>query len=407
LIHDAEQALQRLLSYCREKRWAGYDLYDGLNSPILRLLPIRGKLFRTIWIQSVNRSPLNLRPLLGIKQGLNPKGVALAIKSLVLLKGLSGRQTLGGRSGQGIPRPGPGRLEEDLSFLNRSLVELRSPGYQESCWGYTFDWQSRAFFAPRGTPNVVCTTFAASANMDIYEKEGASDTLAAAESSCRFLLDRINRTEQGDRHCFSYTPLDRSRVHNVNMLAAELLARVHTASPRDEYRDAAIKAVGYTLARQSADGSWPYGEAADQQWIDSFHTGFILISLKRIIQALGIPEWNSNLERGYEFYTRNLFLADHTPKYYHDRLFPLDVHSAAVAVLVFLEMTEMSTDARARAEGVLSWAIENLQDPTEGFFYYQRRRFYTNRTPLIRWAQAWMLYALSSYVASDRDRSNG
>ena len=30
-------------------------------------------------------------------------------------------------------------------------------------WGYNFDWQSRNFFAPRGTPTIVPTAFAARA----------------------------------------------------------------------------------------------------------------------------------------------------------------------------------------------------------------------------------------------------
>ena len=30
-----------------------------------------------------------------------------------------------------------------------------------------------------------------------------------------------------------------------------------------------------------------------------------------------------------------------------------------------------------------------------GFFYYQKRRFYTVKKPYMRWSQAWMLYALA------------
>ena len=38
--------------------------------------------------------------------------------------------------------------------------------------------------------------------------------------------------------------------------------------------------------------------------------------------------------------------------------------------------------------------FSNLRDG-RGFFYYQRRRFYTVRTPYMRWTQGWMLYALA------------
>src|SRR5262249_42261599 len=105
-------------------------------------------------------------------------------------------------------------LEGDLSFLLHQLGSLRSQEYAEACWGYNFDWQSRAFFAPRNTPNVVCTVFAALAYLDWYERTGAESVLGIVNSSCRFLLDRLNRSAGHEGECFSYTPLDHCRVHN-------------------------------------------------------------------------------------------------------------------------------------------------------------------------------------------------
>src|SRR5262249_34239542 len=175
------------------------------------------------------------------------------------------------------------------------------------------DWQSRAFFAPRNTPNVVCTVFAALAYLDWYERTGAESVLGIVNSSCRFLLDRLNRSAGNHGECFSYTPQDHSRVHNVNMLAAELLARAFVLTGIDEYRESAIRATGYTLERQRSDGSWLYGEDESQDWIDSFHTGFILVSLKHLIESLNVTAWHSALDAGYQFYEKRFFLADGTP----------------------------------------------------------------------------------------------
>jgi rhamnogalacturonyl hydrolase YesR len=289
-------------------------------------------------------------------------------------------------------------FDTDLRFLLDKLDDLRCEGYGEACWGYNFDWQSRAFFAPRGTPNVVCTVFAAHAFLDWHEKSGSAHALELATSSCRFLIERINRTEEGDGHCFSYTPLDHSRVHNVNMLAAELLARVSRKTGNAEYRDAAERAIRFTISKQRPDGSWPYGEANSQAWIDGFHTGFILVSLKHVTERLDMRGWRENLRAGYEFYAGRFFLADGTPSYYHDKLFPIDVHSAAQAVITFAEMTDLMPNANEMASRAVRWAINNLQDRA-GFFYFQRHRFYTIKIPYMRWAQAWMLYALSLYLS--------
>ncbi|HYP26189.1 MAG TPA: hypothetical protein VE262_05690 [Blastocatellia bacterium] len=385
---ECKRAVERLLLYCRSEQWSGYDPYDGLNSPFSGLPPLKNKLGRTAWIQLVKRCPVNIRPALGIKKGLNAKGVALALRAVILLSD---------GTGEALPSV-DGRLERDFQFLTRSLAALRNDDYKEACWGYNFDWQSRAFFAPRGTPNVVCTVFAAHAYLDWFERTGNQYAFEMALSSCRFLLDRINRGRGPEGFCFSYTPLDRSRVHNVNLLAAELLARAHSFEPNDEFKDAAAGAARYTVSKQGEDGSWPYGESPDQQWVDSFHTGFILVSLGNLIKDLGAFEWENNLERGFDFYRGRFFLADFTPKYYHDRLYPIDVHSAAQSVITFSEMNRRFPGSTEMAAGAVRWAIENLQSP-QGYFYYQRRRLYTNRIPYIRWAQCWMLYALSLHLS--------
>jgi len=401
--HSCQQASTRLLRYCRSEAWAGYDPYDALNSNLARLLPIKQKLSRTVLTQLIKRSPVNLRPLLGIRKELNPKGIALAARAIILLAERDNhtlQPDLLGESDRAFHGLDDTRdsFDTDFRFLINKLDAMRSGAYEEACWGYNFDWQSRAFFAPRGTPNVVCTVFAAHAFLDWYEKSGSARALELATSSCRFLLDRINLAKENGGHCFSYTPLDHSRVHNVNMLAAELLARVSGVCGISEYADAALEAARYTVSKQRSDGSWAYGEAERQSWIDSFHTGFVLVSLKRVMERLGENDWLENLKAGYEFYNERFFLADGTPSYYHDRLFPVDVHCAAQAVITFVEMTDLMPNAKDMASRAVKWAINNLQDRA-GFFYFQRHRFYTIKIPYMRWAQAWMLYALSIYLS--------
>jgi hypothetical protein len=396
LKDDCQRALSRLLRYCQNESWIGYDPYDGLNSPLAHSFLFNNRLGRTVLTQLVKRSPFNLRPILGIRKALNPKGVAVAARAMMLLAD---------REGCGLPDQvidGSAHIargvQKDFTYLMGRLASLRSPNYAEACWGYNFDWQSRVFFAPRGTPNLVCTVFAGHAYLDWYERTGSEFALEMTTSICRFLLDRLNRTKDLDGDCFSYTPLDHSRVHNVNLLAAEFLARAFAKTSIEEYRGAAERAARFTLARQRRDGSWYYGEADSQKWIDSFHTGFVLVSLRRLIDYLNAGAWKAALEAAYEFYEKRFFLADGTPGYYHDRLYPHDVHSAAQGIITFVEMTDLMPNAKAMASRVVRWSIEELQDPA-GFFYFQRHRLYTIKTSYIRWAQAWMLYALNLYLS--------
>jgi hypothetical protein len=411
MMQECERALGNLLRYCRSESWAGYDPYDALNSPLIRALHLNHRLPRTLFTQLLKRSPVNLRPMFGIKKGLNPKGLALALRAVILLAGRF-NQSLPQDLSQADAHQAVGAADEaaalasDFHFLMTSLESVRSEAVDEAAWGYNFDWQSRAFFAPRGTPNVVCTTFAAHAYLDWHEHTGSRAGLDTAVRSCRFLLDRLNRTEAPGGFCFSYTPLDNARVHNVNLLVAELLARVFRHTGEGEYREAAERAVEYTVGRQRADGSWPYGEAPSQGWIDNFHTGFMLVSLKHIGEYFNTERWRESLSRGYDFYTERFFLADSTPRYYHDSLYPIDAHSSAQAVITFVEMTDLMPAAKEKRKSSVEWAIRNLQAP-EGFFYFQRSRFYTNKIPYMRWAQSWMLYALSLHFCRSEEGAHG
>ncbi|MGH9942708.1 MAG: hypothetical protein ACRD9R_10185, partial [Pyrinomonadaceae bacterium] len=152
----------------------------------------------------------------------------------------------------------------------------------------------------------------------------------------------------------------------------------------------------YVVRRQRVDGSWTYGADNYQSWADNFHTAFVLTSLARLISA-GADEANEltgALRRGYGFWRESFFLAGGWPKYYHDRAYPADAHSAAAAIVCLCELKDVNAGALPFATEVADWSLRHLRAP-EGYFYYQRRRTHTVRTPYMRWSQAWMLYALA------------
>src|ERR1044071_6701220 len=80
-----DQAIKKLLRWFRGESWMGYDPYDGFSAPVARWWPMRNRPARTALTQLVKRSPVNLRPLLGIRKAANPKGLALAARAVLLL----------------------------------------------------------------------------------------------------------------------------------------------------------------------------------------------------------------------------------------------------------------------------------------------------------------------------------
>ena len=114
-------------------------------------------------------------------------------------------------------------------------------------------------------------------------------------------------------------------------------------------------------------------------------------------------EAESALRRGYDFWRERFFLANGWPKYFPDRLYPADAHSAGAALVALVELQALDSGATELAETIARWAIENLRDP-RGFFYYQRRRFHTVRTPYMRWSEAWMMYGLARLLEVKRKK---
>ena len=364
---DIETVYDQLLAWCRAHDFAGHDPFDALNSRVFQATPLaNSRNARFIWTQVVKRSPLDLRGLTRVPAERNPKGIALF--ALATLK----------------------HSEPDARQLLSDLLDLKLDGYSGAAWGYNFDWQSRNFFAPQGTPTIVPTAFAARAFIE-------AGSLEVARSVCEFILRDL---PQSADLCFSYAPNSNTQIFNASLLAAEVLASVGTRTGETELCDLAVRAARFVVNHQRPDGSWSYGTEPAQSWIDNFHTAYVLFSLKRIIAACpAAAEFQPALARGYSYWKDNFFLAEGWPKYYHDGPYPADSHAAASAIVTLLECRELDETAPKMAQDVARWTIQNLRDE-RGFFYYQRRRFYTIRKPYMRWTQAWMLYALARLLES-------
>jgi hypothetical protein len=384
MAFDLATVHRDLWNYCRSRDFAGYDPYDGLNSRLFQSTPLRNSRYaRLVWTQFCKRSPINFRQLAGVPRERNAKGVALfALAALANYR-----------------HSGTKEAEIEVRELLDDLMGMSLKGFKGACWGYNFDWQSRSFFAPKGTPTIVPTAFAARALCEAAEVIDAAAYLPYARTICDFILNDLNRTaDASDEVCFSYAPLDQTRVFNASLMAAEVLGTVGGMLKEASLGDLALRAARYVMRRQHADGSWAYGDDSHQSWSDNFHTAFILTSLSRLIERCGArDELEPALARGYEFWRERFFLNNGWPKYYPNQLYPADVHSAAAAIVTLVELRDRFPGTLDLAEQIANWTIENLRS-SQGYFSYQRKRFYTNRIEYMRWSQAWMMYALARLI---------
>jgi hypothetical protein len=375
---SVESCLDNLLAYIEAADYAGYDPYDALNSPLIQRIGAKNKWVRVGATHLVRRSPVNLRPLFGIRKGHNPKAIGLFLWGYSKLYALTKEQ----------------RYLETADYLLDMLEQLRSKGYSGNCWGYNFDWQSWTFMRPAGTPTIVNTSFIGHALLDCYELTGRQKALDMAIPIKDFILGDLHRTTLDGTFCFSYTPVDTEAVHNANLLGASILARLTQYCDDDRLTQVALASLDYSMRHQRDDGSWFYAETKLQSWVDSFHTGFNLQAIRYILDAGLAPQYRAAYRKGVAYYAENFFLEDGTPKYYHDRTYPIDIHSPAQAICFFCREGKQY---RGLTDKIVNWMLQNMYSGG-GFFYFRKGRFVTNRIPYMRWSQAWAFHALTEYL---------
>jgi len=389
----ARELARRLDAWGCERGWRGTDPYEGLNAQRRALAPLkRSPLGRRLLIQTVKRSPLDLRRPLGIPRSASAAAVAWAISAYA-------------RNGFLEEEEARRRLRGCLELLR----SLRLPGYGEPCWGYHFDVQSRVFFYPSTTPNTIATAFAGLALLDAHAALGDPSLLDEATKVGEFFLRHVPQTGDAPGAFFGYLPGDRSPIHNSNLLVASLLARIANEAGGDErFAKAAEEAVEYTTARQRPDGSWAYGESPGLGWVDNFHTGYVLDALRACADAgVAAEEAETAWRRGIVYYRRRLFLPDGTPKYYPEKAYPIDAQCVAQGIQTLAIAAPHEPGAAAQAGTVLDFALRRMVR-RDGLPIFQRRRFWVNRAVHVRWVAAPMLLALSHLLrAGDGASSAG
>lgn len=382
-----ERSLKALMTWCEEEGYKGWDPYDGLNSRAFSHIPKLKDLAyaRLAWIQLFKRSPVNLRRIAGVPKEFNPKGLGLFLNGYCNLWRMDNKQ----------------EYLDAIRFLTGKILELRSEGWSGSCWGYNFDWQAKAFFHPKGTPTIVASSFIAGSLLGAYDILNDAKLLDTALSVGDFIMNDLNKTfDEHGNFAFSYSPVDNTTVYNASLMGSQLLARLYSLSGDPRHFEAAKRSARFCTNRQNPDGSWYYSPLKHHQWIDSFHTGFILESIAQYMQYSGDNSLRQNLESGFTFYIDNFISPEGLPKYYHSNLYPIDLHSASQFVVTCSRAGKFEEN-RIMAERVLNWAIAHMQS-AKGFFYYQETKYYKNKIPYMRWTQAWMFLALTEFLLKSK-----
>ncbi len=116
-------------------------------------------------------------------------------------------------------------------------------------------------------------------------------------------------------------------------------------------------------------------------------------------------EFESRVQRGFEFYRTRFFRQDGAARYFHDSTYPIDIHAVAQSILTPLELNGHDPADVQLSRTAFRWAMNHMWDD-RGFFYYRVLRLCTIRTSYMRWSQAWMLLALSALLNHPSERED-
>jgi rhamnogalacturonyl hydrolase YesR len=272
-------------------------------------------------------------------------------------------------------------------------MQNRAPGYVKPSWGNHFDFTSRAGRLPKHEPIIVWTSLIGQAFLDAYQLLHEKKYLDIAVQICDWILD-LPREKTSSGSCISYVAYTQSSIHNSNMLGAAMLARTAKYTGNKDMVKVSREAMQYSCSRQLADGSWYYGEAINTRWIDNFHTGYNLDSLKCYIDSTGDNAYRENLERGFRYFKNHFFESNGRPKYYHNRIYPVDIQCASQAIDTLSYFAPQDRESLWLAQKVARWTIDNMQD-RKGYFYFRQLPGIKAKTPMLHWGQATMYKALA------------
>ncbi len=386
-VESVADVTKQTLAFAAERDYVGWDYADGMSSRIRRALPIDNRWVNLGFQETIKRCPVNIRRAMLVEQRRSFKGAGLfALAHRNLDRG---------------PFPDMD-IDHAPSTVRLAdwLVDHQSPGYGGFCGGHRHQNQHLDHKTYPEEPDVVATAYAVKALLAAAEYRPRFGEIARTAET--FLIDEMNYREVADGAKIDYYPKDTGDHYTLNAgaIAARTLLDIHARYPSDRLRDRAERLLDYVVARQSDRGGWHYRDPPDASHLsmDTHHNGFVIECLQRHHAVTGSDRYAASLADGVRFFRDTLFEANGAPNWDESSAYPRDIHAAAQGILVFTRAGDLTFARR-----IIDWTLDHLYDGKERF-YFRKHRLYTKRITLMRWCQAWMAYALSTYLLAVTER---
>jgi hypothetical protein len=292
-------------------------------------------------------------------------------------------------------------LERAEHFL-QVLIATRSPGYKEFCWGYPFDWVWRGGVIKANTPLITTTPYVFEAFLQVQKLRPSEARRRILESITRHALTDIRdfKFSENAMTC-SYTPADEGQVVNASAYRAGLLVQAAKFLCQDEWLETAGRNVNFVLETQNPDGSWPYAVDGVRDFVDHFHTCFVMKALAKIYLVTGDRRILTALTKGVDYYLKNLFAEDGMPRPFSKAprltVYKCELYDCAECINLCLLLRKDFPPLEKTLETVVAGILKNWVK-RDGSFRSRKLILGWDNVPMHRWAQSQMFRALAFYL---------
>jgi hypothetical protein len=301
------------------------------------------------------------------------------------------------------------QLENAVHFLTE-LKKSRCRQFKEYCWGYPFDWVWRGGTIKRQTPLITTTPYVYEAFLQVFELHPRDEWKLILESIARHVAVDIKdfRTSETASSC-SYTPSDEGGVINAAAYRAFLLTSASQVFPNDDYSRVAERNLNFVLENQNQDGSWYYAVDGVRDFIDHFHTCFVMKALAKIHALTGHEGCLKALSKGVSYYLTNLFDEDALPKPFAKAprltVYKRELYDCAECINLCL----LLRDRFPRLQAILGTVVREILEnwiKRDGSFRSRRLHLGWDNVPMHRWGQSQMFRSLAFYLRETREASS-
>lgn len=378
-----EKRITQLEKHFEKNKLKSFDPYDGLNTP-LRKLFFKIKLVERLWLQFIRVLPINIRSFVGIKKIVHLKTVSDLLSASSILYSKTNNEKY--------------FINADKYFFLLEKMDLKQNN--GIGWGLRFYFTTRFVQANENSANLFNTVNVLNALLDYYEinkKENKESKGERIEKLINFGIDFIFK-ELGyeETECtivWNYWEDLKSPIYNVNALMVGFLSRYHKIFNIGKFDKHINKTIEFLKQGQNTDGSWNYSADSKAEFIDGFHTGYILEGLS-IAKLNNVDFDETFFKRSVKYFKENFFTDDSLPKYYNNSLYPIDGQNFAQIIQTLYYLNKLDLSDKKLTEKVFKKTDEILWNE-KGYYNYMKTKHFTYKIAMDRWVNTPLYLTLS------------